>query len=231
MKVSLLIAGFFSIFSFGESDFAISINQWRFQIYLFLTFVFVYSLCKRLYFYSFMSFLFLLLNFFAISSAVSIWERQDCKEKNLDVVYKNSLAQIEQKTNLSGEVILSSNNVAPFVVFEKDEQKFLLLSVDFSGTQAQYLATDFAQLESFVLSRNEQIIVVGNFELVGWSSIFKSFLDNTGLIIKNPLFSSLGNMFLPPQFYVLGYGNVVFCNQTKSFDQQGNKSILISTEI
>ena len=253
-----------TIIAFFGDSLGDAVNQWRFQTYGILVFIFVYTTISRFFGYAGVSLLLLLINFFVISSSVNIisLERnaegsrvlrvsyqkspvalidsfEDVQANNVDIVAINnpkstnitvsdflptpykvlnendiqkSFIASRGKTYSTGRVRISSETDAAFTTIEAADSPLTILSIDFSTVPVQQLSEAFDVLEGFVSSRNEPVIIIGDFNTVVWSGVFGEFLDNSGLHAVNPLLSSAKNILFPPTFYVLGYKNLQFIN-------------------
>ena len=67
-------------------------------------------------------------------------------------------------------------------------------------------------MAEFVLQRDEPVIIVGNFGIPAWHPVFKSFLSETSLRVKNKILlrdnQGSFNPFIVPRVNVLGFDNV-----------------------
>lgn len=72
LKSLLLLLTVFSVAAFGDNALGYFCNNWRFQFYLLSAALAVYALCSRFFLYAFWAAMVLLVNFFVISSVVSV---------------------------------------------------------------------------------------------------------------------------------------------------------------
>jgi hypothetical protein len=133
-----------------------------------------------------------------------------------------SFVASKEHPETAGKIKITAQNAAPFVILRGGNSNIIILGVDFSTINNNDLPYAFNQIEDFLLSRDEPVIILGDFKIVAWSAVFATFLDHTGLYVKNSLSSSVANYIFPPQFYVLGYRNMHF-NKQEYLSPKDNK--------
>lgn len=98
------------------------------------------------------------------------------------------------------------------MVFEQNEKRFVLINLYFARLPISEQSTVFKNLTEFILSQDDPVIVIGDFGLPSWIPVFKKFLNDTALEVKNGIILSEGrhrfNPFTIPTFYILAYRNV-----------------------
>ncbi len=111
LKVLTALFAFFTIVGFGENYFSQMISEYRWQMYLILLIMFGYTLFHRYYLYMVLSLMLVIINFFAISSSVSIFG--DSSDNSTKILYgielDNPLDIFEQATNKKSEIVAISN--------------------------------------------------------------------------------------------------------------------------
>ena len=102
-----------------------------------------------------------------------------------------------------------------------------LVNLDFSKIAKNELPTAFANLAQFVEKQDEPVVIVGDFQLPVWAPLFRNFLSDTGLQVKNRVLFTDGKdyfkFFVVPSVNVLGFDNIAvrrlkFMPDSKSFD-------------
>lgn len=105
----------------------------------------------------------------------------------------------------AGKITMPHQNTVIFSTIPARQGKIMLIAVDFSLLTREQTAEILPRLRNFIVSCNEPVIVVGDFNLTAWNQNFSKFLDDSGLEVKNSLLSDWRNWVMPPHFYVLGY--------------------------
>jgi len=113
----------------------------------------------------------------------------------------------------AGQLNLPYNNTALFAVISGQERTLTVIAVDFSRLSFSQVPEALSRLENFVISCNNPVIVIGDFNMVAWDSRFSAFLHGSGLEVKNTLLSGWRNLLFPARFYVLGYRSLQVQNQ------------------
>lgn len=112
----------------------------------------------------------------------------------------------------AGRILLGTGNNAVFVTVKIDDRPYTILSVDLKPVADDKIPEVLGYIENFVAAQDDPVIIIGDFATPAWTPVMGTFLNNTGLKIKNELISSFSNFFLPPTFYVIGYKNLYFEN-------------------
>jgi len=212
----VLFSGLF--FSSGHiHDF---VDNYRFHVYLFTIAIMVYALFCRKTWFAVFALCLLLFNYTIISSSTNLFF--DVLVKGTETInlhyYKNktSFPEIKKAADISsrrtGTIRLSPHNHATFIAFRRYNRRFVAVSVDFSKASAKEQKLVFKNLSEFVLKQDDPVIIVGNFGLPSWSSLFKNFLQETALEVKNKILLTNGeNLFSPfsvPSINLLAYKNI-----------------------
>lgn len=113
------------------------------------------------------------------------------------------------ETIRSGEILLSENNRAVFAEIHININKIVFISLDFSKTTRKEQKTALKNLAEFINMQDAPIVIVGNFGQEAWTPDFLTFLEKTGLEVKNSLllYNSRHkfNPFSVPTINVLAY--------------------------
>lgn len=264
IQILLIVLAGLSVLGFMDNQAGNMIDSWRFQIYLMLFFILIYSLINKLYVYSLFSILLLILNFFVVSSAVNIFLRdKNDTSKIIQLAYQKQpqsiidsfdkilkqeadiISIVNPKDNsedfrvlldgiynipkdassadsfiiskypieVSGIIKLAVHNTAAFASVDIEDNMLTFITLDFSKISPKNLPAALNNLEAFIATRDEPVIIIGDFGAVAWAKPMSRFLDHTGFYIKNPITTMFKNYFLPPKFYVIGYKNLYFHNQ------------------
>lgn len=238
MAVSLLVVVIiYSVVWFGGDNnaFVRFLRGWQFHFYLFNIFLLLYTLWHRKVLYTAAASLLLVLNYASIAKTARLfWNDSNESTRAFNVVYKKGEQNYENIIDTrdvllrrQGMARLSPNVSVSFMSFEKYDQVFTLVNVDFSKVSQSEKETAFMNLARFVDRQDDPVVIAGDFGLPSWSPLFREFLDKTGLSVKNRiLFTDGVRYFAPfnaPTVNVLGYGNIGirrlrFIPETKSFD-------------
>lgn len=109
----------------------------------------------------------------------------------------------------AGKVSFAPNRQASYIAITKNNQKMMVLNIDFSNLKKEEVQTVYKNLEEFVLAQNLPLVIVGDFGMPTWMPAVKNFMINTGLEVKNRVILSDGrqwfNPFTIPSINVLGY--------------------------
>lgn len=140
----------------------------------------------------------------------------DIQAKSDDSFIASSNPQIT-----SGRFSLTEKNFAAHATVDFSGQPVTIISIDLKSLSPKETISALEKLENFILSCNEPVMIIGDFNQVAWSKNLSKMLDNTGLEIKNPLAYSLKTIFFPSSFYIVGYRNLSF-NKIKTTPKQDN---------
>lgn len=188
-----------------------------FHIYILSLIVWLYSLFVAKFGLSFLFLIIVVVNYFHVASSSPIFFNQKIvSEKVLSIVFspkKNLKIENEEITVLKkGYLALHGDNFAPFVTVDKQGTVVSLLSVYVDNLSSSDVKKTLKIVGDFILAQDEPLIVVGNFGVSPWEQEMKSFLNKTGLKIKNRLtFSCFWGMlkfWKKPSFLVLGFKNI-----------------------
>lgn len=220
LKVMLIMLGLLAVAGFmlaNDSYIIAYINAYRFQIYCITLLVFIYSLFLRHYLYGLSFTLLLIINYTVISASANLFtNHQLSAEHRLVINYqRHHPLKVDASALLvlrNGRININNENQAQFLTCEKNFHVFTMVAVDFSHYDYQKTKTSFDNLKKFIAQQDDPVIVIGNFGEPAWSPTFATFLNDTGLEVKNKLI--LGdkhrafNPFSIPQFYILGFANL-----------------------
>lgn len=231
------IAAVFFITQLGSrnSGIVIFLNRWAFHFYLFNLFILGYTLWHRRMVYFLFALIFLVLNYVSVARTANLFFNGDVPSNDyFNVTYQKGAQDYAKIANLpqafvrrSGIIELSPGRKASFIIFEKDHRLFTVISLDFGNLKNREQETVFANLAEFVQSRDDPVIVVGDFGVPAWADVFKRFLIKTDLKVKNKILLTDGrNAFKPlsvPTINVLAYNNIgirrlKFDEKNKKFD-------------
>ncbi len=222
-----------------NSGLVIFFNQWAFHFYLFNLFILAYTLWHKKLVYFLFALIFLILNYVSVAQTANLFFNQGAKASDeVRLTYQKGTQNhikieniSEEQIRRSGIIELSPKRQASFVVFENNHRLFTLISLDFKKLKNKEQKMVFSNLAEFVQSRDEPVIMVGDFGIPAWSDVFKRFLVKTELKVKNKILLTDGhNAFKPlsvPTINVLAYNNIGikrlnFDSKSKKFDIQLN---------
>ena len=117
LKTLTVLFALFTIIGFGENSLSQTISEYRWQMYLILAAMFFYTTFHRYYLYMSLSLILVIINFFAISSSMSIFGGNT--DNSTRILYgteiNNPLDIFEQAINKNSEIIAVTNhNLADF---------------------------------------------------------------------------------------------------------------------
>lgn len=215
-----LVAVVFLAGLFFSGDIAGFVDNYRFHIYLFTIAITVYALFCRKTWFAVIALCLLLINYTIISSSTNLFFDVLVKgSETLNLHYyknKTSFPEIKNALDISsrrtGMLRLSPDNHAAFITFRRYNRRFVAVSVDFSQVSEQEQKLVFENLSEFVLKQDDPVIVIGNFGIPAWTPLFKNFLQDTALEVKNRILLTNGeNLFSPfsvPSINLLAYKNI-----------------------
>ena len=232
---TIAVVFFITLLGSQKSGLVIFLNRWAFHFYLFNLFILGYTLWHRRMVYFLFALVFLMLNYVCVARTANLFFNRDVASVDyFNIIYKKGAQDYDKIVNLNHELIrrsgiieLSPGRKASFIVFEKNHRLFTVISLDFGNLKNQEQKTVFGNLAEFVLSRDDPVIVVGDFGIPAWADIFKRFLIKTDLKVKNKILLTDGrNAFKPlsvPTINVLAYNNIgirrlKFDEKAKKFD-------------
>lgn len=238
MAVSLCVTAlvyFVLLFDGQPGGFLEILRGAEFHFYLFNIFLLAFTLWHRKILYSVLALLLLLWGYTSIAKTSRLFfaEISD-SPRGFELVYKAGSQDyddlFEDKDIIirrAGKIELSPDTEAYFKTFEKYDRIFTLVNLDFAKVPASGQKVVFANLARFVLNQDEPVIIIGDFGLPAWSPLFRDFLTETGLEVKNHIVYSDGkksfSFFNVPTLNILAYDNIgirrfEFDSQTRSFD-------------
>lgn len=232
---AIAVVFFITLLGSQGSGLVIFLNRWAFHFYLFNLFILGYTLWHRRMVYFLFALTFLVLNYVSVARTANLFFNRDVASVDyFNVIYKKGAQDYDKIVNLNHELVrrsgiieLSPGRKASFIVFEKNHRLFTVISLDFGNLKNQEQETVFCNLAEFVLSRDDPVIVVGDFGIPAWADTFKRFLIKTDLKVKNKILLTDGrNAFKPlsvPTINVLAYNNIgirrlKFDEKAKKFD-------------
>lgn len=238
MVISLLLIAIvycILLFDTQTSSFINELRSWQFHLYLFNILFLLYTLWHRKFFYTFLAAFLLILNYGSIAKTSRLFFSDTSDRfRSFNVTYQKGLQNYpviqnpeEVLVHRSGKLELSPQISASFISFEKYDQVITLVNVDFSKIEPAEQKLVFNNLAEFVANQDEPVVVFGDFGIPSWSPIFRDFLINTDLDVKNRILFSDGEqyfrLFTVPTINVLGFKNIgirrlKFLPESKSFD-------------
>lgn len=112
----------------------------------------------------------------------------------------------------SGEVLVSAHNRVGFAEIAAGYERLIFLTLDFSETPRSELSSALKNLAEFINMQDLPVIVAGDFGIEAWSPVFLTFMEKTGLEVKNRIILSDGkrlfNPFRMPSLNILACKNV-----------------------
>ncbi len=215
VAIVLLIEAFFS-----NTSFAYIVDCYRFHIYLFTIAIMAYALFCRKTGFAIIAMVLLLFNYVIISSSTNLFF--DVLVKGTETIplqyYKNKtsfpeiIAAPDVSSARKGTIRLSEKNQGSFIVFRSYNRRFVAVNIDFSDVPEKELHLVYDNLSEFVLKQDDPVLIVGDFGVPAWSSLFKNFLQTTALEVKNKVLLSNGKrIFSPfsvPSINLLAYKNI-----------------------
>lgn len=221
MLISLLILAviYFCLWlDDGSNSVCNFFRDWQFHIYLYNIFLFVYTLFHRRTGYAVLAVFLMFLNYGSLAKSARLFFNQEPTSSNrIDVVFHvgdQNYQSLVQDKNIArqGKMELSPNLQASFLAFEEDNRLITLINLDFPQKYQMEYATAFHNLEKFVSAQNGPVIIVGDFGVPSWSPIFRKFLKNTDLNVKNRILFTDGKQsfrfFFIPTINILGFDNL-----------------------
>lgn len=238
MAVSLfVIAIIYSVIWFDSEANAVVrfFRGWQFHFYLFNIFLLLYTLYHRKIVYSVIAVSLLLLNYMSLAKTARLFINDSNESpQKIEITYKKGI-QGYDNININDDIILhrqgkadlSPNIDVAFTTFEKYNQVFTLISVDFSEVSTAEKVTAFNNLSRFVDLQDNPVIIIGDFGVPSWAPLFRNFLDKTELSVKNKILFTDGQksiaLFQTPSINILAYNNVgiqklTFSPKSRIFD-------------
>ena len=205
---------------FQESFVGVFVEDYLYHFYIFNMFLVLFAAIHGRIYYVLLSLLVLLWCYTGISSTANIFlsARIDNPTSFMKVSYaidapnKDILKSQPGNQIKYGEVRFSPECYGEYATYQKDGKNMTALRVDFSRLKSQHASVVFDNLAKFVSTRDEPLIIYGDFGLPSWSQPFKDFLRKTSLWVKNRVvvtdLQHRFNIFASPTINLLAYNNV-----------------------
>ena len=137
LKIVIIFSAIITFASFGKNIFLQAFNEYRWQILLLLSLIFIYTLFRRFYLYMIFSFLLLSINFFAVSSVTDFYNQQQPSSTKILFVSKvtDTSHLFDVISQQMPDIIAVSKVDAPYFSAQEaiPEQYNFLHSPDMSG--------------------------------------------------------------------------------------------------
>lgn len=207
-------------FDCEDSYFVSFLRGWQFHLYVFNILLLIYTLWHRKLAYSLLVAFLLLLNFGSLAKTARLFFNDTSDStKAFNVLYKkgpqdyeNIFSPEDVLLRRQGKLQLSPNISASFMSFEKFDQVFTVINIDFSHIDIPEQKVVFNNLARFVDNQDDPVVIVGDFGIPSWSPIFREFLIKTDLDVKNRILYTDGKRyfapFIIPTINVLGFDNI-----------------------
>ncbi len=220
LKVMTSLIGIYTFLLFFHSldnGFIVGVKNYLFQAYLLTLCILFMALYLERWLSGLFLLAFLLVQYTNLSSTANLFFNREVSDKHhINLTYqKGEPLLVEAKGHIllrSGHLNLSENLQAGFITFEKNQNVFTVIDVDFSKVSAQSRKTAYEQLRKFIVMQDDPVIVIGDFAETPWAKMFKKFLLDTELEVKNKVLlfdnNRRFNPFVVPTFYVLAFNNV-----------------------
>lgn len=220
MLISLMVLAivyFLLWFDDGTDSFFRYLRQGQFHFYLYNIFLLLYTLFHRHIIYAVFSIFLLFWNYGSLAQSARLFFNQEPKGLNhLEVTYQKGnqkyLPIVENNIKHQGKMELSPHLGASFVSVEKQGTLITVVNLDFSKKYKPEIFTALQNLEKFVLAQNGPVIIIGDFGIPSWDVLFRKFLINTRLSVKNKVLFTDGKspfcFWFVPTLNILGFDNV-----------------------
>ena len=110
----------------------------------------------------------------------------------------NHLILTPHNINKSGEILLSQALSAGFADVSKQQERFVFISLDFSNASRKELKTALKNLSEFINMQDIPVIVIGDFGIEAWAQEMLTFMEKTGLSVKNSIILNKGTNIINP---------------------------------
>lgn len=125
----------------------------------------------------------------------------------------------------AGKILFSPRFVGSYMMILAGNQPLVFVNIDFRGLSHQEEAAIYHNLEEFVVSQDNPVVIIGDFGIPAWSRTFQKFLNKTSLEVKNHIILSNGSSWFNPlgvpSLNVLAYKNFGV-NKVRFLDKKGN---------
>ena len=202
----------------GSSSFLKSLRHAQFHFYLYNLFLVLYTLFHRHLAYMCLAIMLLFCNYGSLAKSALLFFNHEPEGFNqLEVSYhkgeQNYLPTNGKYTiTHQGKLELSPHLSAAFAGIENQQDKtIMLINLDFSKKYEAEYQTAFHNLEKFVMAQNGPVVIVGDFGIPSWDILFREFLTDTGLSVKNRILFTDGKssfrFWFVPSINILGFDN------------------------
>lgn len=203
-------------FDNGENAFLSALRKSQFHLYLYNIFLVLYTLYHKKFGYVALAALLMMLNYSSLAKTTRLF----CNDEGIvgqvmKIEYKKGEQQhiiVSEKTSQEGKLDLSPNMNASYVKVQKSGQEYTIITLDFKNKSISEYKTAYANLEKFILMQNNPVIVIGDFGIPSWDPLFREFLRNTQLEVKNRILFTDGKQLFKfwqvPSINILGFENI-----------------------
>lgn len=242
LSLSIIAMLLFNGFFFSESSLSRWVDAYRFQIYALTVLLLIYALFYQKTVSIVVALGLLIFNYTLLSADANLFFNSQVKGNNkLSLSYHRGktsfpelLSAINEPSKRMGTIHLAPGYDAVFLTFKSDDRIFTLINLDFDRIDPHHAALVYENLSEFVSGRDEPVLIVGDFGLPAWSPVFKSFLRQTGLQVKNHILLTDGyKIFAPlssPTINLLAYKNVGI-SQISYQQPQDSQPLLIKFDL
>lgn len=214
-----ILAIIYLLLFFGENGkFIQSIRAWQFHIYLYNIFLVMYTLLHRRGFYTVLAVFLLILNYGSLAQSARLFFNKETMGINkISLNYhkgEQNYLPVDSQEDLvhHGKLELSPHLEAAYHTINRGEQTLTIITVDFQKEHNKEYATAYHNLEKFITLQNGPVIIVGDFGIPSWNLLFKEFLNNTDLSVKNRILFTDGKtsfrFWFVPSLNILGFDNL-----------------------
>ena len=202
----------------GSSSFLKSLRHAQFHFYLYNLFLVLYTLFHRHLAYMCFAIMLLFCNYGSLAKSALLFFNHEPEGFNqLEVSYhkgEQNYLPTDGKYTIThqGKLELSPHLSAAFAGIENQQDKtIMLINLDFSKKYEAEYQTAFHNLEKFVMAQNGPVVIVGDFGIPSWDILFREFLTDTGLSVKNRILFTDGKssfrFWFVPSINILGFDN------------------------
>lgn len=234
MLISLLILSIiyiFLLFDTTNNTVFKFLRDWQFHFYLYNIFLVLYTIIHKRCSYALVAIFLMFLNYGSLAKSARLFFNQEQNGKNqIEISYHKGeqnykIVSKQEHIEKQGKIDLSPNLGAFFVSFKEQDFLFTIINLDFSKKYASEYKMAFRNLARFVSMQNGPVIIVGDFGIPSWNPIFRKFLNQTDLSVKNRILFTDGKasfrFWFVPSINILGFDNIGIKNismQGKQFD-------------
>lgn len=238
LSLSIIAMLLFSGFFFSESSLSRWVDAYRFQIYALTVLLLIYALFYQKTVSIVVALGLLIFNYTLLSADANLFFNSQVKGNNtLNLSYHRGktsfpdlVTAINEPSKRMGTIRLAPGYDAIFLTFNSDNRIFTLINLDFERINPRQATLAYENLSEFVGGRDEPVLIVGDFGVPAWSPVFKSFLRQTGLQVKNHILLTDGyKVFSPlavPTINLLAYKNVGISKISYQHSQNGEPLLI-----